>query len=147
MNEWTCTIPGRPTTKGNSRRIFRAGGRPFTASSPQAIAAENNARAVAFAMRPVAPLVGPLRLDVHFVFAIPQAARERVSKRGKVTPAKLCPGEPCMRRIDRGNLLKLIEDALEGIVYDNDSQIVGGDVAKVWGERDETRVSVRALMG
>lgn len=146
MTTWECIIPGRPTTKGNSRRIFRAGGRPFTASSPQAIAAENAARAIAFAARPPAPLAGPLVLDVVFAFAIPQAARERVGKRG-VRPATITAGEPCMRRVDRGNLLKLLEDALEGIVYENDSQIVDGSVAKVWGERDETRVCVRQAAG
>jgi Holliday junction resolvase RusA-like endonuclease len=145
MPEWSCVIPGRPTSKGNSRRILRAGGRAFAASSHQTIQAERNARAIAWAERPPELLCGPLLLDVVFCFAIPQAKRERVSARGRVRPAQIIAGEPCMRRVDRGNLLKLIEDALEGVVYADDSQIVGGDVRKVWGERDETRVTVRTM--
>lgn len=38
-----------------------------------------------------------------------------------------------------------IEDALEGVVYVDDCQVFDGPPRKVWGERDETRVTVRRV--
>jgi len=138
---WSLTIPGRPTSKGNSRRILtRADGRPFTASSAASTRAEQSVRAYAAAHAPAAPLEGPVRLDVTFRYSIPLASRAT-----KRRAAKIVAGEPCTRRVDRGNLLKLIEDALEGIAYLDDSQIVEGEVRKEWGEQNETFVLVACV--
>ena len=48
---------------------------------------------------------------------------------------------------DRSNLLKAFEDALEGIVYRNDTQIDGGHTARVIDRQERQRVefTVRAL--
>ena len=48
---------------------------------------------------------------------------------------------------DRTNLLKPIEDALEGIVYTNDSRIVDGRVTKVFADYDYVRIKVVDLEG
>lgn len=140
MTTWECVFPGRPTTKGNSPRVMRFGGFTRVMPSKQAVAAEGAARSIAYAVRPSQPMKGALTLDAEFRFAIPKNAQATKRK-----PAKLLPGDPCLRHVDRGNLLKCIEDALNGIVYDDDSQIVGGDVSKVWWERDETHIVVREL--
>jgi len=55
----------------------------------------------------------------------------------------MSPGDPCAKHVDRGNLLKLVEDAMNGLVYEDDSQICGGDVQKIWGLEEETRVTIR----
>lgn len=134
-------IPGRPTSKGNSRRVLRTrAGRPFVASSASTIRAEAFARAdIGVAARALGLTVTlePVIVNVDFVFAIPAKARATVRK-----PAQYVAGDACMRRVDRGNLLKLVEDAMQGIVYVDDSQIVDGRVRKLWGDGDETRVWV-----
>ena len=137
MTTWSCIVPGRPKTKGNSKRIVRMGARLRVIGSTSALKAESDARSVIAAHAPPAPLQGALRCTVVFVFAIPQGKRK-----GK---HKIEPGAPCLLKVDRGNLLKLIEDAMNGLVYDDDSQIVSGDVSKVWGDVDETQIHVETF--
>lgn len=43
---------------------------------------------------------------------------------------------------DRGKTLRTIEDALTGVLYEDDAQVVEGVVAKRWGERAGARLSV-----
>lgn len=46
---------------------------------------------------------------------------------------------------DRTNLLKSIEDALTGIVWRDDSQVVDGPITKAYGEHEMIRIVVREL--
>lgn len=72
-------------------------------------------------------------LDAYFIYKIP--------KSGKYAKEK--PGDHCIADYgDRGNCLKMIEDALEGIVYKDDCQVVAGIVRKIWGEEDTYRVFI-----
>lgn len=136
---WTCTIPGRPGTKGNSHRIMKRGNHMSVSPSASSQQRERAAREVIASERPAAPFAGPLVVEVSFVFAIPASRRK-----GK---DKVSVGDPCLLRVDRGNLLKLIEDAMNGLVYDDDSQVVGGNVSKVWGETSGTKVTVFRAVG
>jgi Holliday junction resolvase RusA-like endonuclease len=130
-SEWTCTIPGKPRQKGNSKRAFVRGGRAFVVPGKGVREAEDAARLVVAAAAPRAPFVGAVEVTVTFVFAIPKSRRE------------LRIGDPHTQDPDRGNLLKLVEDAMAGLVYVDDNQVCGGDVSKVWGARDETVIVVR----
>ena len=47
---------------------------------------------------------------------------------------------------DRSNWLKPIEDALEGIVYTNDSRIVDGRTRKIFADRNYVRIKVTTLI-
>ena len=135
MTVWTATLAGRPTTKGNSSRILSMGKGPtarrFIAPSKAAVVGEAALRDQLLICGPSEMLKGALILDAFFCFKIPKSAKGT------------CPGDACLRHVDRGNLLKLLEDAMKGIVYEDDSQITGGFVAKLWWTRDATLVRVR----
>lgn len=133
--EWRCVIPGKPRQKGNSKRAFVAGGRAIVTADKRTTEAQANAKGIVFAQRPAELMRGALVVDVDFVFAIP-----KTRQKGK---GALSPGDPHVQRPDRGNLLKMVEDVLEGIVYGDDCVICDGRVRKLWGERDETRVVVK----
>lgn len=137
MNAWTCIVPGRPKTKGNHGRIVKIGGFSKLIPSAAAVKGEGDARSFIAAHAPASPFTGAVDVDVVFVFAVAQGKRK-----GK---HRIDFGAPCMLSVDRGNLLKLIEDAMNGIVYLDDKQVVGGDVSKVWGDLDETRITVRPV--
>jgi len=136
VREWGAVIDGRPVSKGNSGRMIRRGGRVFRVSSDAATAHEAHARRFAMISLPsgYVPIAGPITLECEFRFAIPKSKAKSVR-----------PGDPHVSKVDRGNLLKLLEDALKGVIYVDDSQIVGGDVRKCWGERNETWVRVVAI--
>lgn len=134
MTSWTCVIPGKPTPKGNSKSVLRFNNRLIPVQSKAVVAAENNAKAIAWTQRPHELLDGALAVDVDFVFAIPKSRAK-----------KLKPGDPHVQRPDRGNCLKMIEDVLQGVAYADDSAVCAGVVRKVWGLVDQTVVTVRQL--
>ena len=61
------------------------------------------------------PLDGPLRLDVEFYLGRP----------GRLCRKKDADGPlPCVARPDVDNLIKAVKDALSGLVYGDDCQVV-----------------------
>lgn len=128
---WSCTVPGKCVTKGNSGRIMKRGKRRFFAPSAQSVDAQGTAADFMRPLAPPSPLEGPLRVDVVFVRALPQKTTHQ-------------PGDWCAVKVDRGNLLKLAEDAMEDAgIFRDDCQIVTGNVSKVWGRVAETRIVIR----
>jgi len=126
-------VPGIPTAWA---RAGRGHGTIYTAPKHRAAMAE----VVLFARRAMAgkPLmVGPLEMVVTFVFPWPKSTS---AKRRLMPEYELKDTKP-----DSSNLLKLIEDALEGIVYMNDSQISDHHVKKRYGSRPEMRVEISTL--
>lgn len=120
---WTgfFSIPLEPRSKGNSK----------TAPAPGVVKHREGLKErqaqVAELARPHAPprpLVGSVRLSVTFVMET-------------------------ARRVDRGNLLKLLEDALEGDFYLDDAQIDEGEVRKrlaFGSEQGHYQVVIRGLL-
>ena len=47
---------------------------------------------------------------------------------------------------DRTNMAKLAEDALEGIVIENDKLIVGGNIEKFYGEHPKVIYLIEVLL-
>lgn len=84
-----------------------------------------------------------MRVDLAFTYAMPASwpkwrAEEatRRLKRGEIVP--------CTRG-DRDNLAKAILDALEGIFYVNDRQIMSGEISKSYALRSGVRVEISTL--
>lgn len=48
---------------------------------------------------------------------------------------------------DASNVLKMVEDALEGVVWDNDNRILDARCFKTRDERDETKITIELLHG
>lgn len=133
-----------PRQKGNRREIRRRrDGGLFVDSNDRDRKAEVAVRSLALAHRPPAPLRGGVRLDVTFVFPVPASwskARRAGALAGQVLP--IGGGIP-----DRGNALKLLEDALQGVFYEDDAQVAAGEVAKVYGEVPGYRVRLTQIGG
>lgn len=49
------------------------------------------------------------------------------------------------QRPDLDNLIKACADALNGLIYEDDCQIVGASIQKIFGDRDEIRIKVTRL--
>ena len=133
-----------PAVKGNYKRAWIRGGRAIIAPDPKTIQNERTlvAALATHPSRPSAPLDQPIRVDVEIRLAVPagfSGKKRAAALRGEERPAK---------RPDRGNFLKLLEDALEkaGYVVD-DARIVEGDVAKVYAETPGWRVVIAEATG
>jgi len=74
------------------------------------------------------PLTGPLRLECVFIFPRPKS---------KVWKTKPMPRVPHTGKPDRDNLLKSLQDALNGLAYRDDSQIFDGVTSKWIAAGDE----------
>lgn len=78
----------------------------------------------------------PLSISAVFSFSRPSSHFLKGGNLRKGAP--LYPG-----RCDNDNLLKAVQDAMEGIAYHNDSQIVHqGDILRVYDAFDGTEISL-----
>lgn len=81
------------------------------------------------------PLSGPLELSLTFLLPRPKRLRQGSRVRHTAKP-------------DRSNLEKAVEDAMNGIVWGDDSQVCAGEVEKWYAASDESpgvRVEVKPL--
>ena len=132
-------VPMACVPKGNSQRIVRRGGFPRLLPSKRAVEAQH---LLASALRRLSAEThtGPVWRDVCFVLRIPTswpAWRRRAALELRWIPTY---------RPDTGNLVKLLDDAIEeaGIVH-NDSQIVGGSAVKLYGPVPGYRIRITPL--
>jgi Holliday junction resolvase RusA-like endonuclease len=129
------TVPGRPAGKMRPR-FARIGG--FTRAYQPRTDAEREkliARAYRQAASDVPPYAGPAAVAVEAIFTPPASwPRKRLDNPGFM-----------MSRPDGDNILKLILDALNGVAYVDDSHVIRKTVAKRYGDRDETRVTVEFI--
>lgn len=120
------TVPGKPQGKGRPR--FTRQGRIYT---PKATADYEKT------IRTVYRLIygdssfkdKPISLTVLAVFKIPKGT-------SKINKAKMLNGEirPSVKP-DFDNILKIIADALNGIAYDDDKQIVHSSIDKIYADK------------
>lgn len=124
-----------PRPKGNSKRAFMVRGMPMVVP-PKASARHERllARAIRAALpEGWKPLGGAVRLDVRVDLPLPPLSLEHPTS----WRARALAGDPIVGPIeeaDRGNLLKMIEDAAKGPggLFADDALILGGPADKRW---------------
>lgn len=134
------SVPGRP--RGKERpRVAPGQQRPYTPAST--VAAEKEVRALYLQARRQEdrrPLTGPVALTITAVFQIPSSwpkALRETAARG---------GLPYTGKPDRDNIEKLVCDALNGVAWMDDAQIVAGPVVKRFGLNQRTDVEVAEVV-
>lgn len=130
----TFTVPGKPSAWQRARKF---GKHHFTLPAMAAAQAAIAAAADGAIREPFGPdYAGAVEIEIVAVFEIPKSRR-----RGKHA---LAPGDAHLQKPDASNISKQVEDALNGVAYHDDAQVCGGSYRKVWGERNETRVTISA---
>lgn len=129
-------IEGIPVPKGRSRST--RSGHHYTPAKTRAYEQLVASRARE-AMQLLAPLEGPLRVTITFLLPIPaswsNAKRDRAI--GGLIKHTVKP--------DLSNLAKSIEDGMNGIVYRDDSQIIGLSLGKRYSHTPVVWVEVTKL--
>lgn len=129
------TIPGRPVAWA---RAGRGNGATFTPAPQRSFAAAVR-MAGGEAMAGRAPLEGAVRLIVaaHFPIAVSWSKKKQeAARQGEIRPT----GKP-----DWDNAGKIISDALNGIAYRDDAQIVSAVVDQFYSDRPRVDVRVEAI--
>jgi Holliday junction resolvase RusA-like endonuclease len=80
------------------------------------------------------PLEGAVMLEVTLYMPIPKSTSK------KRTQELL--GAYHVKRPDRSNLMKMLEDCMTGIVYKDDSQICDGPTKKIYGDPPRTEINI-----
>lgn len=104
----TLFVPGSPAPQGSKRHV----GRGVLIESSAAVGPWRQRVALAAHHAGLRPVAGPVRIDLEFVLPRP-----------KSTPKRSTP--PAIKRPDLDKLARSILDALTGIVYHDDAQVVG----------------------
>jgi Holliday junction resolvase RusA-like endonuclease len=86
-------------------------------------------------------LFGPVRMDLIITL---KKVKPAYDKHKFFVSHHLSEDYPC-KKPDRSNVLKTVEDALEGICYDNDMNIVDGYTKKVYGEPEKVEIIINPV--
>ena len=132
----SITIPG--DVKGKGRPQFsRKSGRAYTPVTTRT--KEGIVASLAMdAMKGVEPFTGPIEMHLQAILAIP-ASWSKKRREGALLDQELPTKKP-----DLDNIVKLICDGLNGIVYVDDAQIVGLFASKSYGPHAMTLVDIYA---
>lgn len=132
------TVPGKPQVLHRHRT-----GKHSAYNTPEVKAAKAMVAAMAAqAMRQdrLRAVAVPVRMRCVFVFHWPKS---RTKAQRQAVGAHLCTSQHCG---DGDNLFKLVSDALKGIVYADDRQVVEASFVKQWGMESKTVVTVETLV-
>lgn len=125
------TAYGRPAPKGRPRVVRLPNGAVRTYTPRATVAWEEDVRLQALASRPAQPIEGPIRLELTVVLLRPRSAPKR-----RVWPD---------RRPDLDNYTKTVLDALNGLYWRDDAQIVELAARKIYGEPPRIEILVQVL--
>ena len=133
--EVTLTIPGQPVAKGRPRMTRT--GRTYTPAKTR----QYEAAVKALALHDIGAVLfdGPLEVHVMASFRIPKSwpkSRQEAAWEGRLQHI----GRP-----DGDNVAKAVLDALEGVLFENDSQICRLRVDKLYSTAPCVTVIVKQL--
>ena len=139
MREYKAVVLGEPIAQGRPR-FSRQGGLVKAYDPPRSRDYKQYIRLVAREDAPEAPLTGAVLLSLKIYRAIPKSMPKK--KREAALLGQLRP----TTKPDVSNVLKGVEDALKGLWYADDSQIVGyGELGKWYAERPRIEVTMQEI--
>jgi Holliday junction resolvase RusA-like endonuclease len=138
-------LAGKPGHKGRHRAriVYPKGGKAFIHmyADPDTEASEKVlAEAGSLFMRGRGPTIQPVALLVHAFLRVPESWPKR-QKEAALAHAILPTSRP-----DGDNYLKMAQDALNEIVWRDDSQVVDARIIKRYSDRPALRIEVREFL-
>ncbi len=121
-------VPGKPQGKGRPR--FTRSGHTYT---PDHTAEYEERVKLAYKQAGGGKLSGFVSADILAVFTVPKSYTK--AQRAAALNASFAPKKP-----DCDNIAKIILDALNGLAYDDDAQVVKLRVEKRYGETERVLV-------
>ncbi len=128
------SVPGEPVRKGRPR--FTRTGHPYTPGKTGSY--ESLVRLAYGGSGTIFPKGVPVRVKITAYFGIPKSASKK--RRAMMIAGDIAP----TKKPDFDNIQKIICDALNGVAYHDDSQIVKADIEKVYSTTPRVEVTVAA---
>lgn len=139
MREYKAVVLGEPIAQGRPR-FSRQGGFVKAYDPPRSRDYKQYIRLVAAKDAPETPVTGAVLRSLKIYRSIPKSMSKR--KRDVALAGHLRP----TTKPDVSNILKGVEDALKGLWYADDSQIVGyGELGKWYAERPRIEVTMQEI--
>lgn len=139
MSTYTAVILGEPVAQGRPR-FSRQGGFVKAYDPAKSRDYKSYVRLIAAQNAPDSPVEGAIEFSLRIYRAIPKGMpkyKREAAKEGRLRP---------VTKPDVSNVLKGVEDALKGVWYKDDSQIVGyGVLGKWYDERPRIEIMMREL--
>ena len=132
---YTVTIPGEPVSKGRPRMTKRG----HTYTPKRTVDYERMVQTLFHAEHGSPILKGPIMIQLDLYFGIPKSRSKAVRKRMQQGLERPC------KRPDIDNCMKSVSDALNGIAYKDDSQIVAAVTQKFWADEPRAVVTIEEL--
>lgn len=133
-------IPGAPQGKGRARSMRLKSGQTIHYTPEKTRTYEGVIKSLAIdAMGDGLPFGGPLELEI--VCTYPVAASWPAWKRELALAGQLA----ATVKPDLDNVAKAVKDALNGVVWGDDTQVIRALITKVYGERPQVIARVRPL--
>ena len=139
MREYKAVVLGEPIAQGRPR-FSRQGGFVKAYDPPRSRDYKQYIKLVAREDAPEVPVTGAVQLSLKIYRAIPKSMSK--CKREAAIAGRLRP----TTKPDVSNILKGVEDALKGLWYADDSQMVGyGVLGKWYAERPRIEIAMQVL--
>ena len=139
MREYRAVVLGEPVAQGRPR-FSRQGGFVKAYDPAKSRDYKQYVRLVAAQDAPAVPVTGAVLLSLKSYRAMPKSMSK--AKREAALAGQLRP----TTKPDVSNVLKGVEDALKGLWYADDSQIVGyGELGKWYSERPRIEVTMQEI--
>ena len=139
MSTYTAIVLGDPVAQGRPR-FSRQGGFVKAYDPAKSRDYKSYVRMIAAQHTPESPVEGAIEFSLRIYRAIPKGMpkyKREAAKDGRLRP---------VIKPDVSNVLKGVEDALKGVWYKDDSQIVGYRVLGKWyDERPRIEIMMREL--
>jgi len=135
-------VPGQPIGKARARTV-KAGNKFISFTPKNTRCYEATIRQFFAALYPAAvPFAGPVYITANVYVQLPNS-RDKKKDKEKIDADKLrATGRP-----DTDNCLKSFTDALAGLAYRNDSQVVTIHVEKFYSRRPRAEIEVGEVVG
>ena len=130
-------VMGTPVAKGRPR--FARRGKWVQAYTPDKTVQYENLVKLSYAQYDGIKLIGAIRAEIQAYFPIPKSASKK--KQALMLENK----EKYVKKPDVENIVKGILDALNGIAYDDDSQITELLVTKAYSDKPRAEVKLIGL--
>ena len=140
MKRVKFTVPGPPKGKARARTVRTKGGQAFSYTPEGTVLYENLVKVSYRQEREESFQDGePLQMHIKAFYGIPKSATKK--KRQQMSTGRLLP----TKKPDIDNIAKCILDALNGVAFHDDTQVVRLMMEKVYDERPRVEVEIKEI--